>query len=588
MKLIKNLILLIITIIFLTTLIDSEAALKKTSSHSHITSVIKNVILLIPDGTSVTHITFSRWYNGGFPLAVDQIASGLIRTYTADAIITDSAPAATAMATGYKTLAQTIGIMPSKKQPFLWGVADISDEDEERPAASVLEAAKLAGKSVGLVATAFIEHATPASFSAHSTDRDDFESIAKQQVYNGIDVALGGGLKFITKENRNDKEDLIQILKAKGYQLATSLEEMNKINSGKIWGTFAFTDMSNDIDRDKSIEPSIEEMTKKAISLLKKNKKGFFLMVEGSKIDWSSHRHDPVGIATEFIAFDKAVKVALDFAKKRNDTVVIVSPDHGNGGFSIGSTLSDKSYRTAPMELYLSATKKAKHTVDYIIKEIKEIKKIDPADHNDQQKIKNIIIENYLPDLTSEEFNLLIKTPFDKIHVELVKLIQTRNAIAFTTNEHTGEDVPLFSYHPNPLKKLQGVILNTDIAKYISTVLKLNLKQTTKELYFPVDLNKTKNIKLEINNTNNPILILDNVRLPINTNIALIDNGNSNSNSNSNNNSNRNRNKEYLLPGLTLFNKDKNRVYFSKKVFDYINSKSIKATVHTYQVPFQN
>ncbi|MBF0298771.1 MAG: alkaline phosphatase [Oligoflexia bacterium] len=552
----KNLFIVLIIISFLISYETSTSISTAIANEKE----IKNVILLIPDGTGSSHITFSRWYNGGSPLAMDEIASGLIRTYTVDTLITDSAPAATAMATGYKSSAKTIGLLPSKNKnkSFLWGVPDIKAEDEERPVATVLEAARLAGKSVGLVATIFVEHATPAGFSAHVLQRDDFETIAKQQVHNGLDVALSGGLKFIRKEDRADKDDLIEVLKSRGYQVITNRNQLMQITSGKVWGAFTDAEMSNDLDRDKTIEPSLEEMTIKAISLLKKNKKGFFLMVEGSKVDWSSHKHDPVGIVTEFLAFDKAVKVALDFAKKRKDTAIIISPDHGNAGFSIGSTLTDNNYQFAPYDNYLSAIKKAKHTVDFVLNEVKK-------SNGDKDQIKKIIIENYIPDMTDEEFDKLIKSPKEKLLAELVSLIQKRNAISFTTWGHTGEDVPLFSYHPNPLKKLQGVILNTDIAKYIAKVLNLNLKKATEELYYSIDLTTSNIAKMDLTDTNNPILILKNtnangktLKLSINKNIAVLISANTNAQ------------KEYQLPGVTIFNKEKNRVYFSKKCLEYL------------------
>ncbi|MBF0359801.1 MAG: alkaline phosphatase [Oligoflexia bacterium] len=562
---IKNLTIVIIFALFLLVIISEDTRAKNVRQPQP--HHVRNVILLIPDGTGTAHSTFARWYNGGVPLAMDEIATGLIRTYAADAPITDSAPAATAMATGFKTIALYIGILPSKKQPFLWGVPDIFEEEEEKPVATVLEAAKLAGKSVGLVATIFVEHATPAGFSAHTPFRNDFETIAKQQVYNGIDVALSGGAKFLKKENRKDREDLAEILKKKNYQVVTNRNEMNRIVKGKVWGVFAEDDLSNDFDRDQEIEPSLEEMTTKAIQLLSKNSKGFFLMVEGSKVDWSSHKNDPVGIVSELLAFDRAVKVALNFAKKRNDTAIIVAADHNNGGFAIGSHLSDMDYQTEPLAAYLTATKKAKHTLDYVLKEISKYA-------GDANKIREIITSNYIPNLTDEEFNELKKLDRDHFAYKLVSFITKRDAIAFTTSGHGGEDVPLYCYHPDFRSTLRGVVLNSDIGKYIAKILNVDLANATRELFVPLNLNSNNSdnfnksdksdnsnnsidmVKIDMTDENNPALILvknaRSVKLPVNTNIIIVDN------------------KEYALPGITILNQPKLRAYVSKKAFDYL------------------
>ena len=153
----------------------------------------KNVILLMTDGTSSTHITLTRWYKGA-PLALDSILVGGLRTYSAESLVTDSAPAATAFATGYKTNSKFIGILPEKTT--VPGVPAISEEDKYKPVATVLEGARLLGKSVGLVATSQVQHASPAGFSAHTPFRDRYTLIAEQQVYGDIDVVFGGGLQY--------------------------------------------------------------------------------------------------------------------------------------------------------------------------------------------------------------------------------------------------------------------------------------------------------------------------------------------------------------------------------------------------------
>lgn len=175
-----------------------------------------NVIMLVMDGSSNNAVTLSRWYKGE-GLAMDEILSGAMRTYSAESAITDSAPAATALATGHKSNDKYVGVLPSViNSP---GLAQIAQQDAFRPVANVLEGAKQKGKATGLISTSEIQHATPAGFSAHVNNRSQYGDIAEQQVYQNIDVVLGGGLESLspgtTKNARQDGEDLIQVLKEK-------------------------------------------------------------------------------------------------------------------------------------------------------------------------------------------------------------------------------------------------------------------------------------------------------------------------------------------------------------------------------------
>ncbi|MGL5335392.1 MAG: alkaline phosphatase, partial [Enterovibrio sp.] len=166
----------------------------------------KNVIVMIPDGMSASSFTLTRWVlNDGKPMHLDPLASGLVRTHTALNPITDSAPAATAIATGYKTEDKVIGLKPSRTE--LEGSRSVSPGDAFAPVASVLEAAKLNGMLTGLVATSEIMHATPAGFSAHSKLRSQYNDISEQQVHQHMDVVFGGGRKFLTPSAQTEHKD---------------------------------------------------------------------------------------------------------------------------------------------------------------------------------------------------------------------------------------------------------------------------------------------------------------------------------------------------------------------------------------------
>ncbi len=478
---------------------------------------VKNVILLIPDGMTLDGITLARWYQGGHPLAMDEIISGLIRTYSADAPIADSAPAATAFATGYKSHTGYIGVLPD--EVTMPGLQPMDKKDAKRPVATVLEAAKLKGLSTGLVATCEIPHATPAGFSAHYPDRKNYDDILEQQVYQNIDVVLGGGAKFLTAEARKDREDLVSEIKKLGYEYVTTPQDLSKAakRAKKIWGAFASKDLAYDFDRDPSKEPSLAEMTEAAIEVLSKNDKGFFLMVEGSKIDWAAHANDPIGLISDILAFDRAVKVSLDFAKINKQTVVIVAPDHGTGGITIGNLASNDNYDKLTLEDIINPLKKAKLTGEGVEK------KLDSARTN----IREVMATYYgITDLTEEELIAIKEAKAGTLNYVIGPMISKRAYIGWTTHGHTGEDVILGVYVPEGVERLSGVVENTDIAKYIENLLGLNLEEATQKLLVNVKdaFPKEVSAQLEEVSPNNFALVVktkENIRmeLPINKNI---------------------------------------------------------------------
>lgn len=337
---------------------STETAVSSTIAQNN--PQAKNIIMMIPDGQSVSDTTLARWYKGGTPLAVDEMMCGLVRTYSSDAAIADSAPSGTVYATGFKSHTGFVGVLPDEN--IMPGMKPLADADKRRPVASILEAAQMLGKGTGLIATSKIMHATPADFSAHDPSRKNYDNLSEQEVYQNIDVVLGSGEYYLTPEGRKDGENLASELKNMGYDYITTPDEMRNTNSTKIWGMFAPKDLSYEIDRDSSKQPSLAEMTKKAIDTLSKNENGFFLLVEGSKVDWASHANDPIGIISDTLAYDEAVKAALDFAKKDGNTVVISVTDHGNGGMTIGNKATDNNYDKQPLDAFIAPLKKASRT----------------------------------------------------------------------------------------------------------------------------------------------------------------------------------------------------------------------------------
>lgn len=326
---------------------------------------VKNVILFITDGMSLSDVNLARWYQGGQALAMDKYFSGLVRTYSTDSLTTDSAAGATAYATGHKVKSETVSILPDRiTMPF---VSAVKPEDMNKPLPTLMDAARMAGKSTGTVFTCELTDATPATFLSHAYTRDNAQSIAEQMVYSGVDVLLGAvpGIWYPAKKTLTARtEDLTKILKSNGYEYVTDKAGLMNSKTNKIWGLFNPEALDADFDLNPQKQPSLAEMTNVAIEKLSQNENGFILMVEASQIDWYGHDNDPVGIMSETLAFDKAFKAAVDFAEKDGNTAVLSVSDHATGGLNMTNYDSTKDL--------ISVLKKAKHTSYYIEGSINE------------------------------------------------------------------------------------------------------------------------------------------------------------------------------------------------------------------------
>ena len=431
----------------------------------------KNAILMIVDGQTVDISNLTRWYLGK-PLIADQLESGRVLTHNADTPIADSAPAATAMATGYKSTSPFISVLPDKATlPY----AKMNGEPR-RPIATIIEAARLAGKSIGVISTSETMHATPAAFTSHYPNRKAYDDLSEQQLYQNLDVLFGGGYKFFTPAERKDGKDLVAEFKRLGYQIVRTKKEMNKVTSGKVWGAFAEADMAYDMDRQAVFpeQPSLEEMVAKAIAILSKNKNGFVLMVEGSKVDWAGHANEPIGMISDSIAYDDALRTAWKFAKKDNNTLLLSTTDHGTGGFRLDGDV-DSGYDKITLDEILIPLKKATRTGDYIAGLIA-----------DGSNASAMLAQYYgVTDASSTELATLVGNKY-KIANEIGDIISKRARMSFTTHGHTSEDVPLYSYLPGNKRMSAGVIDNTDYANYAAASLGLNLDDTSKRLFMSV------------------------------------------------------------------------------------------------------
>ncbi len=276
----------------------------------------KNVILMIGDGMGLTQIQAAMTANGN-QLNFERFRTvGLSKTSSSDSYITDSAAGATAFSIGKKTYNGAIGV-----------------NSDTIPEKTILEYAEDAGLATGLVATSAITHATPASFIAHQPNRYMEEEIAADFLKTDIDVFIGGGKDDFT--NRKDGLDLTDSLKANGYQVTFDLEGLKDLSTGKVVGLLSGGGMPPfSKGRGQMLVPS----AMKAIEILSQNEAGFFLMIEGSQIDWGGHDNDTEYMVSELLDFDRTIGRVLDYAEKEGNTLVIVTADHETGGLTLPGT----------------------------------------------------------------------------------------------------------------------------------------------------------------------------------------------------------------------------------------------------------
>jgi len=272
----------------------------------------KNVIMMIGDGMGVAQVFAGITANGGHLFLDNFKQIGFSKTQSSDNYITDSAAGGTALSTGQKTYNGAIGV-----------------NADSVPIQTILEMAEDKGLATGLVSTSAITHATPASYIAHQKSRGSYEDIAADFMKTDVDVFIGGGYKHFSQ--RADKRDLTKELQQKGYQVLRNMDEIAKVKTGKLAGLTA--DEHNDIAIRRKM--SLPLSTETALNILSQNQKGFFIMVEGSQIDWGGHENDTRYIIIEMLDFDRAIGKALEFAAKDGETLIIVTADHETGGFSL-------------------------------------------------------------------------------------------------------------------------------------------------------------------------------------------------------------------------------------------------------------
>jgi alkaline phosphatase len=318
----------------------------------------KNIIFFLGDGMGLTTMTAARIYKAGEDgeLTLDTLPeTAFIKTYSKDAQVTDSAPSMAAYMTGVKMNNEVVSMSADTTAMDANGASYVSGADSTCPVtngkavSTLLEIAKSAGLATGVVTTTRITHATPATTYAHICHRDGENAIATQMVpggvgfnsalLDGIDVILGGGIAYFQPKTtsgskRTDARDLVAEMKTAGYKFAGNKTDFDKFaaTDTKVLGLFTSSHMSYDLDRNPAVEPSLSEMTSKAIDVMKKNGKGMFLMVEGGRIDHALHETTARKALQDTVAFDDAIKTAMDKMQVIDpglkNTLIVVTADH--------------------------------------------------------------------------------------------------------------------------------------------------------------------------------------------------------------------------------------------------------------------
>lgn len=421
----------------------------------------KNVILLIGDGMGIGQMEIARLFEHGTKgrLFIETLPhTAIVHTSSNNNRVTDSAAGGTALALGRKTDNGMIGMTPEGK-----------NED------SILDSFKKAGKKTAIITTNSVTDATPASFTASVNNRwADQEEIAKQQLSNKVDIIMGGGKKYFT---RNDKRgiDVIDAYKKAGYDFLTTADQLEKTEAKKILGLFGDAHLNFQLDRNhiKTTEPSLQKMTEKALDVLADEEKGFFAMIEGGRIDHASHSSDITGIWKETIAFDDVVKYCVEWANKRKDTLVVVAADHETMGVSATEAmdingLKDISASPHYMAQQLSKKKTGNgYTTNSIRKVFKDYAAIDLSKEELKQFQTNTMRNKgqvYLEQQIDWKIGNIIANHYH------AGIIQPQIQQLSDTGGHTSNMIVVFAVGTGA-EEFHGVLDNTDIPKKIAAIM---------------------------------------------------------------------------------------------------------------------
>ncbi|KAI1370225.1 alkaline phosphatase-like protein [Hypoxylon crocopeplum] len=447
----------------------------------------RNFIYIVPDGYGQASQTMARDYvsllqNGENPrapvsiqLAADRMVIGNVRTQASDNLITDSAAAATAFGCGVKTYNNAIAV-----------------DDDGSPVGSILEAAKLKGFKTGLVVTSTINHATPACYAAHVKDRNSYEKIAEHEIgYSHplgpvVDILMGGGRCYFKPQSdptscRSDDIDLFGFAKEKGYRVLQDRVGFDGLNKGlsktgdlPYIGLFNDDQMMYEIDRSRQPEqePSLLEMVETALNSLdratKWSLKGYFLMIEASRIDHAGHANDPAAHLHDTIMYNDVMGFVRDWIDKHPDTLMMSAADHECGGLTLNG------FNPIPLK-----------DVSMSIEQVGRL--WDAYNGTDRRAylIETILPGYGLTGLSNAEIDMVLEN--DNVGGDLTRLLSSKAGVNWSTGGHTASDVTLYGYGNgwrggNLKSDMAGNHDNSELPAYIEGVLKVKLSDATREL----------------------------------------------------------------------------------------------------------
>ena len=421
----------------------------------------KNIIFMVSDGMSAGTLNMADIYSRrklGRPsqwisLYEDNLVQrGLMDMASANSIVTDSAAASSSWGGGHRVNNGSLNVGP--------------DGQEYLP---ILQKFKKVGKKVGCVTTVPITHATPAGFSVSTKSRNSQEEIASQYAELGFDVMMGGGHKYFDAAQRKDRNDLYSVFKKKGYSVARNRSEMIAAPTNKpLLATFDEDGLPYSTDQlssafMKNNIPTLAEMTSKAISLMQDHKNGFVMQVEAGKVDWAAHGNDISGLLYDQLAFDDAVKVAIEFAKKDGNTLVVITSDHGNAnpGLIYGKNVNDNFDRI----------QKFTQTNEWILQGINPTDSINTIKNRITQANAGITITG---DQAKEIQSYYSKAELEdgvynprKLPFKLLSQIQeSHTSVGWISMNHSADYTELAMYGPGS-EQMKSFMKNTDIHTFL-------------------------------------------------------------------------------------------------------------------------
>ena len=424
--------------------------------HLHKNKKAKNIIFMVSDGMSSGTLNMADLYlnrktgrgSNWLQLYKDQrVSRALMDTASASSIVTDSSAGSSSWGGGVRVKNGVLNIGP-KGEIYM----------------PIWQKFKKAGKMAGCVTTVPITHATPAGFCVNNDSRNAMEDIAEDYLNLVFDIMMGGGNKYFDAWSRKDKKDMYAAYKAKGWQVVRSKKEMFAADNNRpVLGVFADEALPYSIDRKSNATlteatPTLAEMAQKAIDRMKSNPKGFVLQVEAGKVDWGAHANDIAAVLYDQLAFDEAVKVAIDFAEKDQETLVIITTDHGNAnpGIIYGKE-ADKNFDsiqkyTQTNEWILNQIKPT-----YTVAQVREI--IDAANGGTINETNAKALLRHYDGLHKEEglYNYK-KLPF-KAFAEMQK---ATNSVGWISMDHSADYVELAMFGPGS-DLLKPFVKNTDL-----------------------------------------------------------------------------------------------------------------------------